>query len=421
MGNPITGGQSVEINKQIRVLNLFWIGFFFYSIAQAAGVSEYISFKFAQAIQSVGLVLMVVASVNLVKFKITDKYLKAVFTFYFIWLISIIIRGINIFSSYDSGKGFLFGTGLTYLTPLVLLFPKNFTFYRKLFDAIIILGISYLVLDAIFIKKLLTRGDDLVSQRLSEFVTEISLPVGFILLTYFYHSTKRNLLSIGIIVITLLVTIIRARRGLIFITSNIIISSALLYFFNSRKKILFIYLAILTVVLGLLYASNIYNISNNRIFSFLAERGDEDTRTGVELYFYDDMKTKDWIVGKGAAGTYFCPNIEVDQVSDYRGGIETGYLQLILKGGLINLGLLLLITIPASIKGIFFSKNILSKAAGIWILLFIINLYPQNAVSFDLSYILVWISAGICFSSGLRKMTDEDIRGKLLLSQEKFF
>ena len=153
----------------------------------------------------------------------------------------------------------------------------------------------------------------------------------------------------------------------------------------------------------------------------MAQRGDEDTRTGVELYFYDDMKIKDWIVGKGAGGTYFCPDIEVDQVSDYRSGIETGYLQLILKGGLINLGLLLLIAVPASIKGIFFSKNLLSKAAGIWILLFMVNLYPQNAVSFNLSYILVWISIGICFSAKIRKMTDEDIRDKLLFSQEKLF
>ncbi len=421
MGFQITSRQTIETKKELRFLNLFWTGFFLYSIFQSLGVSEYISVKMGQAVQSVGLVLMVVASVNLIKFTLADKYLKVVFALYFFWLISIIIRGIEIFSSYDSGKGFLFGTGLTYLTPLVLLFPKNFTFYRKLFDVIIIFGVSYLILDVLFIKKLLTRGDDLVSQRLSEFVTEISLPVGFILLTYFYHSAKRNLLSIGIIIITLLIAIIRARRGLIFITSNIIIFSSILYFSYSSKKILFLYVTILLIVLGSLYASNIYNINNNKVFSFLAQRGDEDTRTGVELYFYDDMKIKDWIVGKGAAGTYFCPDIEVDQVSDYRSGIETGYLQLILKGGLINLGLLLLIAVPAFIKGIFFSKNLLSKAAGIWVLLFIVNLYPQNAVSFNLSYILVWISIGICFSAKIRKMTDEDIRDKLLFSQEKLF
>jgi hypothetical protein len=415
MNNQLTNGPSVEIKNQVRYLNIFSIGLLIYSVAMGFGESEYVSVKIAQAFQSIGLLLMIVGSVRLVKFKLTDQYLKVVFTLYFIWLISIVVRGIKYPINYDVAKGFLFSWGLIYFTPLVLLFPKNFAFYKQLFDVVIIFGISYLFLDIIFIKLLLRRGADPVSQDVVEFVTEISLPVGFIMLTYFYHSTKRNLLSIGVIVMTLLITVIRARRGLIFIASNIIVFTALLYFFHSRKKILFIYLTIFTVLLGILYASNLYRINDNKIFSFLAERGGEDTRTGVELYFYDDMKRNDWIVGKGMNGTYYCPDVQIDQLTDYRSEIETGYLQLILKGGLINLGLLLLIAIPASVNGIFFSKNILSKAAGIWILLFIINLYPQNAVSFNLSYILVWISVGICFSSTLRKLTDEDIQNKLLL------
>ena len=118
------------------------------------------------------------------------------------------------------------------------------------------------------------------------------------------------------------------------------------------------------------------------------------------------MKTKDWIIGRGSDGEYFCPDIEENQLTDYRNTIETGYLQTILKGGLISLILFLLIAIPAIIKGIFFSKNTLSKAAGIWILMNIINSYPTVVNGFDLPYLLVWISIGICYSQQIRNMPE---------------
>jgi len=162
--------------------------------------------------------------------------------------------------------------------------------------------------------------------------------------------------------------------------------------------------------MGFLYAANIYNIKTNRIFSFVAERGDEDTRTGVELHFYADMKPIDWLIGRGIDGNYYCPNVDEDAVSNYRSVIETGYLQIILKGGLISLGLLLLITIPAIFKGIFYSNNILSKAAGIWIFLAVLSFYPATVDTFSMRYLLVWIAVGICYSKEIRNIPDEVLR-----------
>ena len=153
-----------------------------------------------------------------------------------------------------------------------------------------------------------------------------------------------------------------------------------------------------------------YRPHENKIFGFLIERGDEDTRTGVELYFYDDMKTKDWIVGRGIEGEYFCPDIEEDQLTDYRQTIETGYLQTILNGGLISLCLYLLIAIPALIKGFFFSKNILSKAAALWILMSIINSYPTTINAFTLDYLIVWVSIGICYSKEIRRIPEFELQ-----------
>ena len=105
-------------------------------------------------------------------------------------------------------------------------------------------------------------------------------------------------------------------------------------------------------------------------------------------------KQKTGLIGKGINGKYYCPGIDKDDTTGYRTVIETDYLQLILNGGLVFLILLLLILIPAIILGIFYSKNMLSKAAAIWILLWICYLYPARVTTFSLHYILVWISVG---------------------------
>ena len=149
------------------------------------------------------------------------------------------------------------------------------------------------------------------------------------------------------------------------------------------------------------------------MFNFLLERGDEDTRTGVEEYMAADMSSNDWIFGKGYNGKYFCPNVgDVTDVTGmgYRDIIETGYLQIILTSGLIGLGLLVLILVPAVFLGLFKSKNVLSKAAAIWIFLWIIYEYPTVGVAFTMHYILVWISVGICYSSKIRNIPDFVIR-----------
>jgi hypothetical protein len=415
MHNHQITAQFRRFKKLSKSFNLFWFGFLVFALGSIASATKYRSnIKIFQAFQLVGLISIVAGAVYLIQSKINNRYLKILFTLFCIWSVTIIMRDIEF--NFTFLKDFIFdygNGGLVYFAPLILLFPKNIAFYQKAFDVIIFAGILYLLLDIIFIKNLLTPGRDALGQSTIESLSELSMPAGFILLTYRYQSAKRNILAIGIIILTLLFTIIRARRGLLFITSNIIITSYLLYLFNTNRKIMVIYLSILFISLGALYSTSLYKTSSSKIFGYLVNRGSEDTRTGGELYFYADMKIDDWIIGKGLRGQYFAPNITEGQVSNFRNLIETGYLQVILKGGLINLGLLIMIAFPACIKGIFFSKNILSKASGIWIFLFMINLYPQIAVAFNLSYLLVWISIGICYSKKIRNMSNDDIQSEL--------
>jgi len=162
----------------------------------------------------------------------------------------------------------------------------------------------------------------------------------------------------------------------------------------------------MTLFLALFAESFINTDSDRGLFSSLMERGTADTRTNVELCLYADMELLDWIVGKGMNGTYYCPNIEENDSIDYRTGIESDYLNTILKGGIIYLALCLLIMIPAVFKGLFQSRNLLSKAAAIWILLYLLYLYPAPVSKFNANYLLVWMSVGICYSKMIRQLPE---------------
>ncbi|MGN6196966.1 MAG: hypothetical protein ACTHOB_18640 [Ginsengibacter sp.] len=403
-----------ELNqKEIKFLNFFWLGFAVYSITAAFVTQSHIIILILQVFQMISLLSMFYGAIHLIKYKFDNDYLAIIFTFYLLWLL-IIFAGVYKFFNYSFFKSSFLGAPsgpLLYFAPLVLLFPRKLGYYKKLFDVIIIFGIFYVLFDFIFIKHLLSSdSSDKRNNAIVETLSDLSFPCGFILLTLYYHSTKKQLISMGVVLLALLFALIRARRGLIVMYSEILLFGYIIYFFTSRSKVLIIYLTIIVFIGGLTYYFHMYRPHESKVFGFLLERGDEDTRTGVELYFYDDMKTKDWIVGRGVKGEYFCPDIEEDQATNYRDTIETGYLQTILNGGLISLGLFLLIAIPAFIKGIFSSRNILSKAAGLWILMSIVNSYPATINVFTLNYLLVWISIGICYSKEIRYLSEPELR-----------
>jgi len=220
--------------------------------------------------------------------------------------------------------------------------------------------------------------------------------------------------------LTFLLAVIRARRGLMFMSLSMMIVAMVFYQINNKAKVVNIVLSFFFVLIVAFGSIKLYENNSKTTFSLITERIGQQTRKEVEHYFYRDLTTKDWIIGKGFNGKYFCPGVNEGpgRISIYRTVIETGYLQIILNGGLISLIIMLLIVIPSIIKGIFYSKNTLAKAAGCWIFLFLLYMYPGSMTVFSLYYILVWISVGICYSKTLLNLTDEEI-AKELLSRDK--
>jgi hypothetical protein len=191
-------------------------------------------------------------------------------------------------------------------------------------------------------------------------------------------------------------------------SASLLVFTYLLYNYATRINLFFKFFPLLIVFFLSMYATSIFRNKRSDAFTLIRERVNEDTRSNVEDYFHLDMDKKDWIIGRGIEGIYYCPTGATE--SGYRTVIETGYLQIILKGGIISLGLLLLIALPAIFMGLFYSRNILSKAAAIWILFWLIAMFPTTVASFTLNYLLVWISIGICYSRKIRNMPEEFVR-----------
>ncbi len=402
---------DIDTNTNIA-LNLFWTGFIIYSASFALSTATTVSYILCQILQILGLMLLVPTAMMLIQWKFDNNYLKILYVLYGIWLLIVIFRGFVF--DYGNIKFMLFDAefGLfRYFVPLIFLFPKNLLYYKRLFKVIAILGILFIIYDILFSSNLLDLNytNNNTKFTFEYFTKTLCVPVGFLLLTYAYHTNRRKLIALSVIILGAAFSIIRARRALLFMTISPLVISYMLYLYAGKKKFLIILFSFLIGSGLIFYGVKIYNENKYGAFSLITGRISENTRSIVEQYFYRDMNTQDWIIGKGINGQYFCPGIDLGDLTGYRGMIETDYLNIILKGGIISLGLLLLIAVPAMVKGLFYSKNLLSKAAGIWILLWLMELYPANVNSFSLNHLLVWISIGICYSKEIRNIPENTV------------
>ncbi|HVZ98663.1 MAG TPA: hypothetical protein VG847_17395 [Chitinophagaceae bacterium] len=399
-----------------KALNLFWTGYVIYIVCYMLMISAVVPAKITY-LQLLGVALFVPPAIYLVRFKIESSYFRFMFVVYTLWSIYIVSRG------FEFNKDYLFATLVEayggiflYLVPFIALFPKNLIYLKKIFNVILILSVIYLLCDVVFIKALLASDSDVGKTVVEYFAKIAGIPCGFILLTLAYYSEPKKskaflfkLYVFSVIVLTFLLAAIRARRGLTFMAANILILAYFYYNYSFKSNLFFKFFPLLILFFVSIYAVAVFtDNSQNGMFRNLKGRIKEDTRSDVEDYFYIDLSQKDWLIGKGIEGKYYCPTGATED--GYRGVIETDYLEIILKGGLVNLVLLALITVPAVILGLFYSKNILSKAAAGWIILWMLALYPATVTTFALNYLLVWISIGICYSKTIRNIPEEIMR-----------
>lgn len=196
---------------------------------------------------------------------------------------------------------------------------------------------------------------------------------------------------------------LNARRNMIFSMGYCVMLAYYIHFLGRyasyKKKVFAIALLGIILYLGWNKSEKLFN----KHFSNLSERIDVDSRSGVESYFIADFiksPIEDWIFGRGMHGGYYQEEIydENGKLMTNRQIIETGYLNMLLKGGLIYLILIvyiLLLSLFNSIK----IKNKYTAYLRWLFLLYFIDLYATVLMGiFCVKAIIFWFAISIALS-----------------------
>ena len=211
------------------------------------------------------------------------------------------------------------------------------------------------------------------------------------------HFTKRQQWITFIIwVIYFLLMLLNARRNVSF---TLFLYALIAYMFSvfgslKRHKSKSIFLMFFFAMCGLVLLANFESLTSG-LFKNMADRANEDTRSGVEELFFADFANApitDWIFGRGMDGGYYqiMRDEETGEINDNRTVIETGYLNMLLKGGLVYDVVIILIMLLAIRRGYGRRNRICSFLATI-LLTYFIDLYTNNPVwTFSVRSILFW-------------------------------
>lgn len=293
--------------------------------------------------------------------------------------------------------------------PLIVFFPID-----KLVHYFIRWGILciplFFILGVLFIVPLFKN------QSFTEhFIWVLCTGPAFLYLISPYLRNKYTLYAGIITALAVLISSIMARRNIMLTYGNFFICGTLIIFITKTKQyIQEKTIGLLLFFIGTIMIYSFFTSGDLGVFQKIYNRISVNNREELFLAFIEDMSTNDWIIGKGVDGTYYAPGIDGQnddtiEDSDDRHQIECGYLQVILKGGFINLFLLLNIFISAIYLGLFKSKNKLCKIAGIVILFWLIDMFPWGMPALDFRYLLVWICVAICINKQIRNFPDEQI------------
>lgn len=410
--------SSIKVNKEffgdfslidLRLTNIFFIGVILYSIGYTLPFTGLINYQLANGIQLIAIMFFLPTAILLIDLKVRNVYLRVLIVLYLLYLTTVIYRGFLV--EYDFIKFLLFDGWygiFIYLVPIVCLFPKKISFVKKLFDAINIFSVIFLLVVLASIPMLLARGVQTSFLSFELLSRTLGITSGLILFTYPYHNKKIIVLAIIVLSVILLFATYHARRSLMFYSIIIFLLSGYTYLINGKSRLFAT--VVFLMIFSSFYILGTEVLNKSSLFSYVLERGAEDTRSNVEIRFYEDMETLDWIFGRGINGQYYCPGIVWDgEVSIYRDVIETDFLQVILKGGIISLSFLFMIFLPAVFLGLFFSNNLFTKAGAIWILIGIINMYPAQVNTFTLNYMTMWLFVGFIYNSKFRKLSNNQI------------
>ncbi|WP_259013907.1 hypothetical protein [Emticicia fluvialis] len=328
------------------------------------------------------------------------------FFFYLFWNVGIILRPFITGENFnkDGYSPINQYAWLSYLVPCICFINSRQISIPSVFRVSYLHSFIGIILITIFFRDIFSARQFFDDESYQEYIGTTSIPSSFLgvasyaLLWFSFVSKPYRIMSIIAWGLGVFTSAFAARRGGVF--TYLIILAFFIFQFISSSKSKGIKIILITLIITILGTSALTYL--NSTFSLLFSRLGEDTRSGVEDYFFKSFEGKlvDWIFGRGINGTYYCPIFK----DLYRNVIETGYLNMILKGGIIHLIGFVFFLVHSSYLGLFKSKNTLSRAMSLYLVMHLIALVPFGIPSFSFQYVVLWIFIACCQSIKFRSL-----------------
>lgn len=322
-------------------------------------------------------------------------YEKFLYVILFLISIGIIVRGDWPTSPKDIALHVL--VAQTYILPFIIVTLPNEEYFSdiiKLFFKISLFVIPLWIINVSDLVQVGTYKAEGIGAYLP-FLSAFVLGLGVCL------NGRQRKVNFVIWAVYFILMMLNARRNVSF---SLLLYAFIAYIFvsySSLKKNMakFIFIALVSILTLLILMLNMDSLTSG-LFSNIAGRLNENTRSGVEELFFADFATSptsDWLFGRGMDGGYYQveTNEETGEISDNRQVIETGYLQLMLKGGIIYDVVVILFMLTAVVSG-FKQHNGTIYYITVILMTYFIDLYTTNPVClFSVRSILFWFCISI--------------------------
>lgn len=422
-------------DRSTMLLNIFPCGFFLFYIGYLLNSYVFINNKmFTRPISLLGILLVLWGTYKIKKTtKGVDNSILPVYYFFMTICILNVIVGVPLAIFDGTTIGWLFdNTFWMYLIGFAMIIPMTFGKLRIMLKWAMIYVITAVAFSLFNFGDFYLHPTDIISNSvIGQFDSfrynrpqepgVLLAPIGAFLIFFSYFSRKWKFLIIIGFVLAIMAALLQGRRSISIITLCYPLISIVLYY-NEKKNKMILLLALLS--LGVLIGPQIlarkdFNRFFDKNFVVLSERLEENTRDVVHDDFYKDMKEPtDWIFGRGMSGTY--RSVQLSHIGHLnRSMVETGFLNIILHGGVLMLLPYIIILLYSFYKGFFFSNNIFVKSCSAYVLFHLFLLIPGGHLRFTYECFILFIFIRICTMDSWRRLSNKDILKIIESSSQK--
>ena len=284
---------------------------------------------------------------------------------------------------------------MPYLVPFILLFLPNRTYQEKIIRIFFYASLLYIPLVILNFNSglvLVNTNHSWAGESIGQYMAFFStFLLGFMKDNF---SKKEKCLIVIVWGVYFFLMILNARRNVCFsLAVYAVVAYYYIYFFknDSYSKLSAIIVSVIFVILIYFNFQSLIQGS----FHALYDRVGEDTRSSVNEFMLADFASspiEEWIFGRGVDGGYYQEfyNYATGEMEDIRYVIETGYLNVMLKGGIL-MNVIVILIIFVAIKQAYKTNVKDSYYMGTILITYLIDNYTTNTVLlFNSRTIILW-------------------------------